>query len=60
MRLDLDPGCAGKTRYPDRASALRCLDLRRRGKRLKRKGTGHANVYRCSSCRGWHIGSDSL
>ena len=46
--------CAGKERFATWDQAERVL--RRRGKKSK---VMRRHVYRCPSCRGWHVGSNS-
>lgn len=51
MGLDLDPGCSGKMGYSAKEWAERAI-----AKSKSDKG-GCRNVYRCASCRQWHVGS---
>lgn len=56
----LYPGCAGKTRWPDKKSANKDLDRIM----AENKAEGHEekslglNVYQCRTCLQWHVGRD--
>lgn len=61
MNAPFDPACSGKTRYLDKGAAVQCVARRKRSRRIRTESGRHGlNVYRCSSCKFWHIGSSSL
>jgi hypothetical protein len=50
-------GCAGKERFSDPAVAKRALNRKLRSPKFKPQPDRRMQVYRCTRCTGWHIGS---
>jgi len=53
----LEPACTGKQAFASYTAASRAI---RPGKVRVLSGRGDIHPYRCSICRAWHIGSNSL